>query len=67
MLKFFFSKGDRCSEGRPRDPAAADWLRDPLAHPDIEAMDERQRADLPFRTFPMAADDCGSTAPCRAG
>jgi hypothetical protein len=25
------------------------WLRDPLAHPDLEAMSERQLADLPFR------------------
>ena len=67
MLKFFFSKGDRSSDRHPRESAAADWLRDPLAHPDIEAMDERQRADLPFRTFAMAADDCPRAAPGRAG
>jgi hypothetical protein len=24
------------------------WLRDPLAHPDLDAMSERQLADLPF-------------------
>ncbi|WP_274426539.1 hypothetical protein [Chelativorans sp. YIM 93263] len=24
------------------------WRRDPLAHPAIKAMDERERADLPF-------------------
>ena len=24
------------------------WLRDPLAHPDLEAMSERELADLPF-------------------
>jgi hypothetical protein len=26
----------------------ADWWRDPLSHPDIKAMSERARADLPF-------------------
>lgn len=24
------------------------WLRDPLAHPDLDAMSERELADLPF-------------------
>ena len=24
------------------------WRRDPLSHPDIKAMDERARGDLPF-------------------
>lgn len=65
MLKFFFSRHDRDGMSRRCDPATANWLRDPLAHPDIEAMDERQRADLPFRTFPNAGEDCSSTAPCR--
>jgi len=27
------------------------WLRDPLAHPAIAAMDERALADLPFGLF----------------
>jgi uncharacterized protein YjiS (DUF1127 family) len=26
----------------------AQWIRDPLAHPDLEAMSERELADLPF-------------------
>ena len=25
------------------------WFRDPLSHPDIARMSERERADLPFR------------------
>ena len=33
------------------------WLRDPLSHPAIEAMAERERADLPF--------DRGRVAPPR--
>ena len=30
----------------PRD--RAEWFRDPLAHPDLDAMSERELADLPF-------------------
>ena len=26
----------------------AAWMRDPLSHPDIDAMSERELADLPF-------------------
>jgi hypothetical protein len=29
------------------DAGDADWIDDPYAHPDIEAMTERERADLP--------------------
>ena len=29
----------------------AEWIRDPLAHPDLDAMSERQLADLPFSGF----------------
>jgi hypothetical protein len=36
----------------------AQWLRDPLAHPDLEAMSERELADLPFaRRRPSGAAD----------
>ncbi|WP_411037278.1 hypothetical protein [Shinella sp. BYT-45] len=27
------------------------WIRDPLSHPDIEAMDSRALGDLPFGLF----------------
>ena len=27
------------------------WVRDPLAHPEIEAMDSRRLGDLPFGLF----------------
>lgn len=34
------------------DPAETPvWMRDPLAHPDIEAMDARALGDLPFGLF----------------
>ena len=33
---------------RAEPESRAHWLRDPLAHPDLEAMSERELADLPF-------------------
>ncbi len=36
------------ADDRRRRTAWADWLRDPLAHPALEAMSERELADLPF-------------------
>ncbi len=41
----------------------ARWLRDPLAHPDIDVMSERELADLPFaRGFRGAARPINQTA-----
>lgn len=41
----------------------AQWIRDPLAHPDLEAMTERELADLPFgRGLRRGA----AAEPCRA-
>ncbi|MBB3975999.1 hypothetical protein GGQ64_001186 [Rhizobium azooxidifex] len=57
MLKLFLNPFTLVASLLPapddRDDA---WIRDPLAHPDIEAMDERQRADLPFHSLPRAPD-----------
>ncbi|MFT4158880.1 hypothetical protein [Shinella sp.] len=39
------------------------WVRDPLAHPEIEAMDSRRLGDLPFGLFRMPAE----AGPCRRG
>lgn len=42
------------------------WIRDPLAHPEIERMDERARGDLPFNTgFRRPPPDMRETG-CRA-
>ena len=45
---------------RPEDrQLRLEWFRDPLAHPDLHAMSERELADLPFsrgsRAAPVAA------------
>jgi hypothetical protein len=36
---------NRGAEAREPSPA---WVGDPLAHPDLDAMSERELADLPF-------------------
>jgi hypothetical protein len=36
------------TDDRQHGTERADWLRDPLAHPALEAMSERELADLPF-------------------
>ena len=42
------------------------WIRDPLTHPEIERMDERERGDLPFNSgFRRALPDVRE-AGCRA-
>lgn len=56
----------RVEAGGSDSERAIAWVRDPLAHPDIARMDERELADLPFnrgfrRSVPQVADAC-----CRA-
>ena len=43
----------RLGRVRPDDDK---WWRDPLSHPDIQAMSERQRADLPFDPHKIRPD-----------
>ncbi|HMF68294.1 MAG TPA: hypothetical protein VK602_11865 [Phyllobacterium sp.] len=38
----------RGGQDKPGDDTAANWNRDPLAHPTLQAMDLDQLADLPF-------------------
>ena len=46
------------------DPADTPvWMRDPLAHPDIETMDARTLGDLPFGLFRQQGRT-GDTASC---
>lgn len=48
MLKFLLSL---LIQPRQTDPQALalQWMRDPLSHPALQAMNERELADLPFR------------------
>jgi hypothetical protein len=50
-------------------PDAPTWLRDPLAHPAISAMDGRALGDLPFGLFRPAGDERTARLPadCRTG
>jgi hypothetical protein len=45
---------------RPRDMSAGEesWILDPLSHPDVEAMTERELADLPFNRGYRGAPEC---------
>lgn len=45
-----------------RDDAPLAWARDPLQHPDLERMDERELGDLPFPGWPWPR-----TAGCTGG
>jgi hypothetical protein len=51
MLKFFLNRIRRAEPGTPviDQDTRLRWLRDPLSHPALEAMSERELADLPFR------------------
>lgn len=55
MFKFFFIPKRRSVGFDSKSP---DWIRDPLSHPAIEAMDERQLADLPFGVFQAGRESC---------
>ncbi|WP_457586470.1 hypothetical protein [Ensifer canadensis] len=52
MLKIFsLLKPTRFPTDRRQD-ALLFWARDPLQHPDLERMDERELGDLPFPGWP---------------
>ncbi len=60
MLKLFLNLSTRLPFRLPKLQDQDDrWVRDPLAHPDIAAMDERQRADLPFGGFSATGCEAG--------
>ncbi|TPI16335.1 hypothetical protein FJW06_03680 [Mesorhizobium sp. B4-1-3] len=43
-------KGFSGTEARPRDDGEiARWITDPLSHPVLDTMSERELADMPFR------------------
>ncbi|MBZ9850826.1 hypothetical protein LB565_22820 [Mesorhizobium sp. CA14] len=45
-----FLKGLSGAEARPReDGEIAHWITDPLSHPVLDTMSERELGDMPFR------------------
>ncbi|MGX5667364.1 hypothetical protein ACWKW9_15460 [Rhizobium daejeonense] len=48
MLKIFLNFLNLFRSSEQRSEFCAEWIRDPLSHPQIAAMGERRRADLPF-------------------
>jgi hypothetical protein len=59
---------DTPPRSEPTDAERAAWLRDPLSHPAIEAMAERELADLPFdrRSFGPVANPRDGACACGA-
>lgn len=51
MLKFLLSliAPSPVRLKRPDREEALRWMRDPLSHPALETMDQRELGDLPFR------------------
>ena len=45
----------RASVAPGRTPGDSCWWRDPLTHPDLAAMDQRQLGDLPFNPARIVA------------
>ncbi len=63
MLKLFCMlrpASDASGDHRP-----ANWLRDPLQHPDLARMEERELADLPFPGWPWPRATTDKTCDCR--
>lgn len=48
MLKIFLNFRSLFRSIEPRQELRTEGTRDPLSHPEIAAMDERRKADLPF-------------------
>ena len=40
------------------------WMLDPLSHPDVEVMTERELADLPFNRGYRGAPECAGERCC---
>lgn len=60
-MKMFYIPGlhPRPTRQTETEPTAA-WWRDPLSHPALDAMSERELADLPFTRPTAAARPCES-------
>ena len=47
LLRVFFAADTR--QGRRHDSESASWVTDPLSHPVLDTMSERELGDVPFR------------------
>ena len=52
MFKFLYmlTRPDKRPENDAGDAFRAEWINDPLSHPAIRRMGEKELADLPFAT-----------------
>lgn len=58
IISFVQSLFDARAVGSVQDDVAV-WIRDPLAHPALDTMSERQLGDLPFNRGYRGFRDCG--------
>ncbi|MCA1403456.1 hypothetical protein I6F26_02415 [Ensifer sp. IC3342] len=60
MLKILSIFNRAASTSGNRAETSPNWQRDPLQHPDLARMDERELADLPFPgwPWPRAGEHC---------
>jgi len=65
MKMVFISALRRKVSGPVDAETMATWRRDPLSHPALSGMDERELADLPLRQPRFAATGLSPEASCR--
>jgi hypothetical protein len=65
MLKFFSMLKTASEAFDDHSQAATRWQRDPLQHPDLARMEERELADLPFPGWPWPRATADNTCDCR--
>jgi hypothetical protein len=54
LLRVFFAANQR--QGRRHDSESAGWVTDPLSHPALDTMSERELGDVPFRLTARRTD-----------
>ena len=64
MTKLFSILKLIASSRDDHDEASAAWSRDPLQHPDLARMAERELADLPFPGWPWPRANAIGTCDC---
>jgi hypothetical protein len=56
--------GETRKTSRETSAGQESWILDPLSHPDVEAMTERELADLPFNRGYRGAPECAGEPCC---
>lgn len=65
LLTFFSAPGT--GQSLPHESETARWVIDPLSHPVLETMSERELGDVPFRLTAQRTAYETATAPASCG